>query len=163
MPVIPFIPSDSLTQIFSVLRLSATHLALAVSALQRLKSGTLSLHLPIPVPVLTPCIVTSRPTTASRHSNPLNPSSCASDLAFDDHYVRLKTIFTYLWTQNTSVTSAETVSATMTGYHIARTTFRDRPKRLILVTAVTETGAEIQLLVLAITVTRPKLTNDLRP
>ena len=39
---------------------------------------------------------------------------------------------------------------------------RDRPKRLFLVTAVTETGAEIQLLVLAVTVTRPKLTNDLR-
>jgi len=40
---------------------------------------------------------------------------------------------------------------------------RDRPKRLFLVTAVTETGAEIQLLVSAVTVTRPKLTNDLLP
>ena len=42
-------------------------------------------------------------------------------------------------------------------------TTRDRPKRLFLVTTVTETGAEIQLLVSAVTVTRPKLTNDLRP
>jgi len=40
---------------------------------------------------------------------------------------------------------------------------RDRPKRLFLVTAATETGAEIQLLVSAVTVTRPKLTNALRP
>jgi len=40
---------------------------------------------------------------------------------------------------------------------------RDRPKRLFSVTAVTETGAEIQLLISAVTVTRPKLTNDLRP
>jgi len=38
---------------------------------------------------------------------------------------------------------------------------RDRPKQLFLVTAVTETGAEIQLLVSVVTVTRPKLTNDL--
>jgi len=43
------------------------------------------------------------------------------------------------------------------------TDVRDRPKRLFLVTDVTETGAEIQLLVSAVTVTRPKLTNDLRP
>jgi len=35
---------------------------------------------------------------------------------------------------------------------------RDRPKRLFLVTAVTETGAEIQLLVSAVTVTRPFLS-----
>jgi len=40
---------------------------------------------------------------------------------------------------------------------------RDRPKRLFLVMAVIETGAKIQLLVSAVTVTRPKLTNDLRP
>ena len=55
----------------------AHHLALAVSASQPLKSGTLSLHLSIPLPVLTPFVVTSRPTTASRPSNPLNPSPLA--------------------------------------------------------------------------------------
>ena len=38
---------------------------------------------------------------------------------------------------------------------------RDRPKQLFSVTAVTETGAEIQLLVSVVTVTRPKLTNVL--
>ena len=44
------------------------------SALQPLKSGTLSLHLSVAVPVLIPSVVTSRPTTASMPSNPLNPS-----------------------------------------------------------------------------------------
>ena len=46
---------------------------LAASALQLLKSGAFSLHLSIPVPVLVPSVITSRPTTASRPSNPLNP------------------------------------------------------------------------------------------
>ena len=41
MPVIPLVPSDSQTLISSLLRLSAHHLALAASALQPLKSGTL--------------------------------------------------------------------------------------------------------------------------
>ena len=74
MPVITLAPSDSPTVISSLLRLSAHHLELAVSALQSLKSGTLSLHLSVSVPVLKPFIVTSRPTTASRPSTPLNPS-----------------------------------------------------------------------------------------
>jgi len=50
------------------------------SALQPLKSGTLSLHLSVPVPVLTPSLVTSRPTVASRPSNPLNPSPLAPQI-----------------------------------------------------------------------------------
>ena len=74
MPVIPLVPSDSPTLISSLIRLSAHHLALAASALQPLKPGTLSLYLSVPVPVLTPSVVTSRPTTASRPSTPLNPS-----------------------------------------------------------------------------------------
>jgi len=37
------------------------------------KSGILSLHLSVPVPVLKPFVVTWRPTTASWPSNPLNP------------------------------------------------------------------------------------------
>ena len=47
MPVIPLVPSDSPTLISSLLRLSAHHLALAASASQPLKSGTLSLHLSV--------------------------------------------------------------------------------------------------------------------
>jgi len=65
MPVIPLVPSDSPTLISSLLRLSAHHLALAASASRPLKSGTLSLYLSVPVPVLIPFVVTSRPTTAS--------------------------------------------------------------------------------------------------
>jgi len=82
MPVIPLVPSDSPTLISSLLRLSAHHLALAALASQPLKSGTLSFYLsvPVPVPVLIPFIVTSRPTTASRPSNPLNPSPLAPQI-----------------------------------------------------------------------------------
>ena len=45
-----------------------------------LKSATLSLYLSVPVPVLTPFVVTSRPTTAIRPSNPLNPSFLAPQI-----------------------------------------------------------------------------------
>ena len=54
MPVLPLVPSDSPTLISSQLRLSAHHLALTASA--------------------------SRPTTASRPSNPLNPSPLAPEI-----------------------------------------------------------------------------------
>ena len=70
MAVIPLVPSHSPTLISSLLRLSTHHLALAASASQPLKSGT-PLYLSIPAPVLIPSVVTSRPTTASRPSNPL--------------------------------------------------------------------------------------------
>jgi len=73
--------ADSQTHTFSsLLRLSAHHLALTASASQPLKSGTLSLYLPVPVPVLIPSVVTSRPTTASRPSSPLNPSPLAPQI-----------------------------------------------------------------------------------
>ena len=52
MPVIPLVPSESPTLIFSLLCLSAHHLALTASALQPVKSGSLSLYQSIPVPVL---------------------------------------------------------------------------------------------------------------
>ena len=73
MPVIPIVPSDSPALISSLLRLTAHHLALAVFALQPLKSGTPSLYLSVPVPVLILSVVTSRPTAVSRPSNPPNP------------------------------------------------------------------------------------------
>ena len=77
MPVIPLVPSDSPTIISP---LSTHHLALTVSASQPLKSGTQSLHLSVPVPVLIPSVVTSRPTTATRPSIPLNPSPLAPQI-----------------------------------------------------------------------------------
>ena len=89
MPVIPLVPSDSPTLISSLLRLSAHHLALAGSASQPLKSGTLSRYLSVPVPVLIPFVVTSRPTTASRPSNPLNPLLLRLRFGFADHCARL--------------------------------------------------------------------------
>ena len=78
--VIPLIPSDCPTLISSLLRLSAHHLALAALASQPLKSGTLSLYVSVPVPVLTPSVFISRPTTASRPSTPLNPSPLAPQI-----------------------------------------------------------------------------------
>jgi len=65
------------TNLCSVFR---TSLALAASALQPIKSVTLSLYLSVPVPVLIPSVVTARPTTASRPSNPLNPSHLAPQI-----------------------------------------------------------------------------------
>jgi len=90
MPVIPLVPSDSPTLISSLLRLSAHHLALAASASQPLKSGTLPLYLSVPA-ALIPFVVTSRPTTASRPSTPLNPSPLLLRLRFGfaDHCARL--------------------------------------------------------------------------
>jgi len=76
------------------------HLALAASALQPLKSGTLSLYLSVPVPALMPFVVTSRPTTASRPSNPLNPSPLAPQIRLLLTIVRVyKLYFTYLLTR----------------------------------------------------------------
>ena len=72
---IPLVPSDSPTLISSLI-----HLALAALASQPLKSGTLSLYLSVPVPVLTPSVVISRPTTASWPSTPLNSSPLAPQI-----------------------------------------------------------------------------------
>jgi len=92
MPVIPLVLSDCATLISSLPRLSAHHLALAASALQPLKSGTLSLQLSVPVPALIPSVVTWRPSG----SQPL--SSCASDSAFADHCACFWIIITHLLT-----------------------------------------------------------------
>jgi len=86
-----------------LLRLSAHHLALAALASQPPKSGTLSLYLSIPIPVLTPSVVISRPTTASRPSTPLNPSPLAPQFrlcwplcAFMNYIYLLTYLLTYL-------------------------------------------------------------------
>jgi len=73
-------------------------LALAALASQPLKSGTLSLYLSVPVPVLTPSVITSRPTTASRPSNPLNPSALAPQIRLCWPLRAFINIFTYLLT-----------------------------------------------------------------
>ena len=93
--------------IFSLLRLSAHHLALAASALQPLESGTLFLHLSIPVPVLIPFVVTSRPTTVSRPSNPLDASPLAPQiqLLLTIVCVYKLYLFTYLLTCSRSMYS----------------------------------------------------------
>jgi len=69
----------------------ALHLAPAVSALQPLQPGTLFLHLSVPVPVLTPSVVTSTLTISSTPSKPLSAflNSCASDSAVTHHRARL--------------------------------------------------------------------------
>ena len=86
--------------VFSLLRLSAHHLALATSAMQPVKSGTLSLYLSVPVRVLIPSVVISRPTTAGRPSNPLNLSPLAPQIRFLLTIVRVYKLYllTYLLT-----------------------------------------------------------------
>ena len=102
MPAILLVPSDSPTPIFFPLRLrlSAHHLALAVLALQPRKSGTVSLHLSVPVPVLIPSVVTSTLTTASRPSNPPNLFLLAPQIRLLLTTVRVYILylFTYLLT-----------------------------------------------------------------
>ena len=65
-----------------------------------LKSATLSLYLSVPVPVLTPFVVTSKPTTAIRPSNPLNPSLLAPQIQLLLTIVRVYKLYllTYLLT-----------------------------------------------------------------
>jgi len=95
---VPLVPSDSPTLISSLLRLSAHHLALAASASQPPKSGTFSLYLYVPVPVLTPSVVTLRPSTASRPSNPPKSSPLAPQIRLLLTIVRLYKLYllTYL-------------------------------------------------------------------
>jgi len=87
-------------------------------------------------------------------------------LGFQDGGTEARTFFKVHMNKSSKVTtpfwgSWDSVKSSLT--EIMLNLFRDRPKRLFLVTAVTETGAEILLLVSAVTVTKPKLTNDLRP
>ena len=62
------------------------------------ESGTLSFHLSVPVPVLIPFVVTSRPTTASRPFTPLNPSPLAPQIRLSLTVLRVYKLylFTYL-------------------------------------------------------------------
>ena len=70
------------------------------SALQPIKSGILSLHLSVPVPVLIPSVFTSRPTTATRPSSPPNPSLHAPQFRLLQANVRVYKLYvlTYLLT-----------------------------------------------------------------
>ena len=54
----------------------------------------------IPVPVLTPSVVTSRPTTASRPSTPLNPSPLAAQIRLCwplCAFINNISLLTYMW------------------------------------------------------------------
>ena len=61
----------------SLLRFVRTPFDARSFSVAALKSGTLSLHLSVLIPVLIPSVVTARPTTASRPSNLHNPSLLA--------------------------------------------------------------------------------------
>ena len=78
--------------------------------MQPLESGTLSLSLSY----LIPSVVTSRPTTASRPSNPLNPSPLAPQIQLLLTTVRVYKLYvlTYLFTYYSSwrVTSVDDLS-----------------------------------------------------
>ena len=75
-----FFPTVQLCNILCWLHTVALCVLYTFTALQPLKFGTLSLNLSVPVRVLILSVVTSRPTTASRPSNPLNPSHLAPQI-----------------------------------------------------------------------------------
>jgi len=119
MPAILLVPSDSPTPIFFPLRLrlSAHHLALAVLALQPLKSGTVSLHLSVPVPVLIPSVVTSRPTAASRPSNPPDLFPLAPQIRLLLTTVRLCILYLLIYLRSYLLTTFTLSNRQMTRSH----------------------------------------------
>ena len=78
--IILLVPSGSQTPICYALHAFVLHLAPAVSVLQLLKSGTLSLRLFECVPAMILSAINSRPTTSSWLSNPLSASSLAPQI-----------------------------------------------------------------------------------
>jgi len=138
MPAILLVPSDSPTPIFFPLRLrlSAHHLALAVLALQPLKSGTVSLHLhlavlalqplksgtvslhlSVPVPDLIPSVVTSTLTTASRPSNPPNLFLLASQIRLLLTTVRVYILYLFIYLLTQLLTTFTLSNRQMTRSH----------------------------------------------
>jgi len=78
--IILLVPSGSETPICYPLHSFVLHLAPAVSVLQPLKSGTLSLRLFECVPAMILSAINSRPTTSSSPSNRLSASSLAPQI-----------------------------------------------------------------------------------
>ena len=89
MPVIPLVPSGSPTLISSLLRLSAHYLALTALASQPLKSGTLSLYLSVPVPILIPSSSSQDPLLPAGLPLHLTPLLLRLRFGFADHCARL--------------------------------------------------------------------------
>ena len=96
--IILLVPSGSQTPICYVFHSFVRHLAPAVSALQLLKSGTLSLRLFECVPAMILSAINSRPTTSSWLSNPLSASSLAPQIRLWLTIVRVYKLYllTYL-------------------------------------------------------------------
>ena len=78
--IILLVPSGSQTPICHALHSFVLHLAPAVSVLQLLKSGTLSLRLFECVTAMIPSAINSRPTASSWPFNPLSASSLAPQI-----------------------------------------------------------------------------------
>ena len=93
-------PSGSQIPICYALHSFVLHLATAVSVLQLLQSGTLSLLLFECVPAMILSAINSRPTTSSWPSNPLSASSLAPQIRLWLTIVRVYKLYllTYLLT-----------------------------------------------------------------
>jgi len=98
-----FFPTVQLCNILCWLHTVALCVLYTFTALQPLKFGTLSLNLSVPVRVLILSVVTSRPTTASRPSNPLNPSPLAPQIRLLPTIVRVYKLYSYLLTYNSGL------------------------------------------------------------
>ena len=102
--IILLVTSGSQTPICHVLHSFVLQLAPAVSVLQLLKSGTLSLRLFECVPAMILSAINSRPTTSSWPSNPLSASSLAPHIRLWLTIVRVYKLYllTYLLCVNDS-------------------------------------------------------------
>jgi len=101
--IILLVPSGSQTPICYALHSFVLHLAPAVSVLQLLKFGTLSLRLFECIPAMILSTINSRPTTSSWPSNPLSASSLAPQIRLWLTIVSVfNNIFTYLLTCGSS-------------------------------------------------------------
>jgi len=58
---------------------------------------SIAVRLPVPVPVLIPSVITSRPTTANRPSNPLNPFLLVPQIRFSLTIVCVLKLYFYLF------------------------------------------------------------------
>ena len=100
--IILFVLSGSQTPICHALHSFVLHVAPAVSVLQLLKFGTLSLRFFECVPAMIPFAINSRPTTSSWPSNPLSASSLAPQIRLWLTIVRVYKLYlhTYLLTSS---------------------------------------------------------------
>ena len=106
-------------------------MAPAVSVLQLLKSGTLSLRLFECVPAMIPSAINSRPTTSSRPSNPLSAFSLAPQIRLWLTIVRVYKLYFYLLTLDCLHTAGWLLCRVLLTPEMTRTSSPSNPARSV--------------------------------